>query len=232
METRQQCGRCRVEKPTDQFCPSYRGKPGTWCKACFSEYTRLRKRGIKPQPSTHHGVVRVCAQCGSFFEPRFIKDTTAFCSRACKDITKNAARQAAIDAAKPDRECAYCAAPLPRSKRADAKFCSAECNEKAHRQTRNFRRRAGEEAPLRPRKKPLVNLAAIAKRDRYRCGICGDKVDMTLKHPDPGFASLDHVVPLAQGGADLDPANLRLAHLRCNLSRRDVGGGEQLRLIG
>lgn len=85
---------------------------------------------------------------------------------------------------------------------------------------------------MRPRKKPLVNLAAIAKRDGYRCGICGGRVDMKLKHPDPGFASLDHVVPIADGGDDLDPANLQLAHLRCNLAKRNRGGEEQLRLIG
>lgn len=85
---------------------------------------------------------------------------------------------------------------------------------------------------MRPRKKPLINLAAIAKRDRYRCGICGERVDMTLKHPDPGFPSIDHIVPLAKGGSDIDPANLQLSHLRCNLAKRDRGGDEQLRLIG
>lgn len=121
---------------------------------------------------------------------------------------------------------------MPKAMRSDAKFCSAECNMQAHRRTRAYRRRAAADASLRPRKKPLVNLDAIAKRDGYRCGICGGKVDMSLKHPDPGFASLDHIVPLAEGGADIDPANLRLAHLQCNVTRRDGGGGEQLRLIG
>lgn len=231
MEANQQCGRCRETKPPLDFSPSYRGVKGTWCKACFAEYSRIRKRGLIPPKSTATGAMAVCDLCGATYAKKQDRESR-FCSRSCKDIAKNAARQAAINAAKPDRECAYCATPLPRTKRSNAKFCSAECNMKAHRQTRNFRRRAGEEAPRRPRKKPLVNLAAIARRDRYRCGICGGKVDMALKHPDPGFPSLDHIVPLAHGGDELDPANLRLAHLRCNLSRRDAGSEEQLRLIG
>lgn len=100
----------------------------------------------------------------------------------------------------------------------------------AHRRTRNYRRRAGDTAPLRPRKQPLVNLADIAKRDGYKCGICGKPVDMKRKHPDPGFPSLDHIAPLSAGGDALDPSNLRLTHLRCNVTLRDKGSS-QLRLM-
>lgn len=66
-----------------------------------------------------------------------------------------------------------------------------------------------------------VRLAVIAARDF--CGICGNEVDKTLRWPDPGSPTVDHVVPLADlaatGGNPLDPSNLRLAHLGCN-SRR------------
>jgi 5-methylcytosine-specific restriction endonuclease McrA len=112
--------------------------------------------------------------------------------------------------------------------RSDARFCSEECNSAAHAMTRKMAKRAG-------RKKhaddPLFERNYIAKRDKYRCGLCGGKVDMTRQHPDPMFASIDHVVPLSQGGTN-DLHNLQLAHLRCNLTKRATGGSEQLRLLG
>lgn len=48
----------------------------------------------------------------------------------------------------------------------------------------------------------------VLQRDRYRCAWCGDRAD-----------TADHVVPLAHGGARLDPANLVAACRSCN-SRR------------
>jgi 5-methylcytosine-specific restriction endonuclease McrA len=74
-------------------------------------------------------------------------------------------------------------------------------------------------------------LPEIAKRDRYRCGICRKRVAMTRSWPHPKAPTIDHVVPLACGGDDTR-ANVQLAHFGCNTGKRDRGGGEQLRLIG
>lgn len=43
------------------------------------------------------------------------------------------------------------------------------------------------------------------------CWICGQ----------PGADTVDHVIPLALGGAPLDPTNLRPAHHHCNSQRGD-----------
>lgn len=71
----------------------------------------------------------------------------------------------------------------------------------------------------------------IYERDRWICGICRKRVDPDLTWPHPMSKSLDHVIPISQGG-DHTRANCRLAHVICNLSRGDRGGGEQLVLIG
>lgn len=42
---------------------------------------------------------------------------------------------------------------------------------------------------------------------------------------------MDHVIPLTKGG-NHELANVRLAHLRCNVSKGNRGGNEQLLLIG
>lgn len=58
----------------------------------------------------------------------------------------------------------------------------------------------------------------IYKRDKWRCYLCGDAIDKALAHPDPMSASLDHCVPLTNGGLHV-PLNLKAAHLRCNCAK-------------
>ena len=48
------------------------------------------------------------------------------------------------------------------------------------------------------------------------CGICGQPVDMTLKYPDPGSPTVDHIIPISRGGHPSALENLQLAHFRCN----------------
>ena len=67
-----------------------------------------------------------------------------------------------------------------------------------------------------------VDAAAIYARDGGRCHICDKKV----RPPD---ASMDHLVPISRGGMH-EPANVRLAHLECNL-RRHTRGPAQLLLL-
>jgi len=71
----------------------------------------------------------------------------------------------------------------------------------------------------------------ILERDRWRCGICRKMIGKTFRWPHPRSASVDHVIPLSQGGDDT-AANKRAAHLACNCGRMNRGGGEQLAMIG
>lgn len=73
--------------------------------------------------------------------------------------------------------------------------------------------------------------AEIFERDRWRCGICAKKVRADLAYPHPKSASLDHIVPLSEGG-DHSRANSRCAHWDCNVRRNNRGGNEQLSLVG
>ncbi len=59
-------------------------------------------------------------------------------------------------------------------------------------------------------------------REETRCGLCGKPVDKTIPDRDPatggqnpGAPTVDHKVPLKDGGAPLQRSNLRLAHRRC-----------------
>lgn len=47
------------------------------------------------------------------------------------------------------------------------------------------------------------------------CHICGVSVPLVVRYPHPLSASVDHIVPIAAGGAHT-LANVALAHLVCN----------------
>ena len=54
---------------------------------------------------------------------------------------------------------------------------------------------------------------------------------MTKAVPHPRAPTVDHVVPIAEGGDDTR-ANVQLAHFLCNSTKSNGGGVEQLALIG
>jgi hypothetical protein len=58
----------------------------------------------------------------------------------------------------------------------------------------------------------------IYERDSWICQLCDKPVNPKLSFPNPGCASLDHVIPLSRGGSH-KTTNVQLAHLRCNTSR-------------
>lgn len=86
-------------------------------------------------------------------------------------------------------------------------------------------------AHLRGAESENISLEYIHKRDGGRCQLCGKKVNMKLKHPDPMSPSLDHIVPLAKGGSNLR-TNVQLTHWICNVQKGTRAFGEQLLAIG
>jgi len=168
---------------------------------------------------------------------------TRYCSARCGEI----ALGARVAEPLPARRCALaeCAREfLPRS--AQQRCCSEPCGKKRwaqqakadgrtyheawndRRRDRYHRRRAQQRATSTG--EPVLR-ERIAERDGWRCHLCGERVSKTKVWPDPMSASLDHVVPLSKGGAHT-PANVRLAHVSCNVAKGDRAQGEQLLLIG
>jgi hypothetical protein len=62
-------------------------------------------------------------------------------------------------------------------------------------------------------------LVEICEKTSWRCALCGDPVDPSLREPDPRRPTFDHVRPQAEGGIKTDD-NLRLTHFQCNVERR------------
>ena len=167
---------------------------------------------------------RNCKWCGESYRPKN-RHVSCFCGKVCKNAAHGEDLRVSREAGKPtNRICLQCGDTLPASMRSDATFCSARCNEAAHALQRKLRARGGYQ------NEPGYVRVQIAERDKWRCGICRKSVDQRLRYPSPLAGSLDHVVPVSQGGTS-DPGNLRLTHLVCNLRRSDGGGGEQLAIV-
>jgi len=64
-------------------------------------------------------------------------------------------------------------------------------------------------------------LAAEVCRPRpgARCHLCDELIVYGLRPRHPLGPSADHIEPLSNGGALIDPNNLRLAHYGCNADR-------------
>lgn len=75
-----------------------------------------------------------------------------------------------------------------------------------------------------------IELRLLHKRDKGRCGLCHEKVNLKLRWPDPLSASVDHIIPLSKGGSE-SWANVVLAHLRCNMRKHNGSPTQQMRLF-
>lgn len=73
-----------------------------------------------------------------------------------------------------------------------------------------------------------INRLDVYERDGWKCGICCTKIDRRLSHPHPMAVSLDHIVPLSQGGGHVK-TNVQAAHWQCNVDKgARIDGAQQL----
>lgn len=93
-------------------------------------------------------------------------------------------------------------------------------------QQKNRRRRALKKGL----KSEPYTLGEIAARDKHRCQLCRRPVNMTLKAPHRRSPTIDHIIPISDGGDDIR-ANVQLAHFGCN-SSKGARGSQQLALVG
>ncbi len=145
-----------------------------------------------------------CSRCSRTFATG--RATARFCSDECAE-----------------RRC-RCGAPIQPRRRSCAGCVEAarKAGNRAYRARRRARRRAAVSEPF--------TVEAVFERDGWRCHLCGKQVLRDARVPHPKAPTIDHLVPLADGG-DHTRANVATAHFLCN-SLRGAGGAAQLALIG
>lgn len=105
--------------------------------------------------------------------------------------------------------CRRCGAPFTtRDNRGSACFCSGACARNDAKARRRARLAGAETAPY--------SRIGVFTRDGWECHLCGGPLDSDLAGTSHRLApTIDHVIPLALGGADT-PENVRAAHRFCN----------------
>lgn len=200
-----------------------RGRVREWC----SERCRQRARRERAGSFVRSGDPdRVCLECGASFVAAHSRHR--FCSHRCAYTHREKAKPRNPDWAAGRRSfrmfpCCACGAEFwTAASKALCPTCKAD-REKAHSRRKNARRR-GARVGIR------YTLNQIGERDGWRCHICRRAVDRTLPGSRYMGPTIDHLVPLSDGGVD-EPSNVALAHRACNM-KRGARGVAQLRLTG
>lgn len=112
------------------------------------------------------------------------------------------------------RVCTHCGASFYA--KGQQTYCSQPCAKRAFRDKRRaLERNAFVEPVFRNR---------IYERDGWICQLCRRRVKRDVVVPHPLAATIDHVIPLADGGMHRY-ANVQLAHFGCN-SKKGAGNGQ------
>lgn len=225
------CGNSFTSSRSKRFCPptdkdrSRQKKPRSVCSRRWEQY-RIRN-GI--DPPLHHwrdiGKPYDCAYCGVRCIPGENVGTHAnkFCSKGCKSRWHKTDPDGCEYRPKAGPRCLLSARPATRTWIAGTcpecgtyfishdrtKFCSRRCLLRSCRRRRRRLERGYGYGKAR------LGLHMIAVRDSFKCGLCGEPVDMTLAVPDRHAPTLDHIIPLSRGG-EHTPDNVQLAHFICN----------------
>lgn len=205
------------------------------CLSCGRVFEALRSGpAYCSDACSERGRERVCRICGDTF---YSQSRSCYCSEECR--LEGCRRQHEVYMTEKvghrTYRCQECGrqfvAPYGDKRR---HFCSLQCSRRNYRTSPQGRAQRARNRRMRRARKygngPIQDIdpRAVYARDGWHCGICGKPVDPDLEFPDPMSATLDHIIPLAQGGTHTW-RNVQLAHQICNSCKRDVGGG-QLRL--
>lgn len=108
--------------------------------------------------------------------------------------------------------CANCGIKFEQS-RSSQMYCSQMCAKSTSKFNRSAKLRIKDkESAIRAH---YVFRHNVIKQHGYICGICGQQIDKGLKYPHPYSFCIDHIKPLAIGGAH-ELSNLQPAHFICN----------------
>jgi hypothetical protein len=170
-----------------------------WCESHCSEY---RRTGVEPVAPLKYkwSELGPCLNCGKTHEGQHWR---RYCSGACQT--------------------AYRRYGGPRPMSTNCVLCGTEIdfNEPGKRGQRRRNTTKFCDLCKGDYRRYKMSARQLAAQNGTACGICGLPVDMTLTRAESfDCPSVDHIVPRSRGGSH-EPANLQLAHMRCNRLKSD-----------
>lgn len=216
--------RKEVKKAIEQLLPAFRYAGGYTSSAgsVILECRKCKARIERSMVTIRRGkCIKACPTCTAR-EKEERKRQEAEAKRLAaekKEAEREAARLKAAEQRTP-RPCKYCGrmfTPGPRWS-----YCSAECARKVENNHKD-RRLHGQEG-----RSWDITVPALVQRDNNICYLCGEQCDSNDYSittdgyfvAGGNYPSIDHVIPVSKGGLHRWD-NVRLAHLRCNMRKRD-----------
>lgn len=210
----------------DSRCRSYL-RCGLWPQSKIPQTHAIKSSKVPPDHSSRAGT---CIECNESYSIRGIGQLRC---RSCKALAEQRKKDQWLarvtELAECDLErrqglprfasgsCMYCgvwfvADRLATTNLALVRYCSDRCASNASKHRRRARKRDGAVYPVRR--------GWIFDRDDWTCKLCGDLILREVKTPHPLAPTLDHIIPLAKGGAHSED-NLQAAHFLCNSLKGD-----------
>jgi hypothetical protein len=209
--------------------PDRRGKERAKFCSRSCQFRALNRRVRQPRTEIPAKLVgrksdlawRQCVYCTDWIcRPNSRKTCSTRCSRA---LQNRVPFSVAIDY----QICNWCGVLFTRRQDTIARVaqcCGQRCSQAAARKRRKAQRKS------RQRGGHQIGLAALCRRDGWRCHLCGRRVRSTMDFNHDLAPSIDHLIPLSAGGQHRWE-NVALAHRCCNYERQHLGAA-QLLLFG
>ena len=219
------CSKCAEVKPLDEFSPNRRASDGRQpsCKACCRTYRAANRERVAASQAKYYLANRekIRARQRDAHDPERVRAYYL----ANRDRIRRQQKQYNQEnlAAKKARDAEYRAANREKIRAYQIAYSEAN-REKARREAKKWMRNNPERvAEIQRRRRARKRGSVIGPVDvealwTGSCGICNEPMDRTLPWPHPRSPSIDHIVPLARGGAHVQD-NLRWTCLVCNLRK-------------
>lgn len=224
-----QCAGCGI-----QFKPRASAHTKFCSRECFFALKKKRaaERQAERQAERRRPRTIDCATCGHTFVGR--NRSARYCGDECRreKARRDSHARTVRRSGPPPSSCIVCGGEIIRPSRgAWRSTCSRACSRRTEAYKSNRRRvKRRRKRILRGADRERYSDEEIFRRDGWRCGLCGKKVSLLHRVPHPKAPTIDHVVPLSDGGSDTR-RNVQLAHFLCNSKKGDRAGG-QIRLLG
>lgn len=213
------CSRCGEWFPLAGFVRQAATRDGLACacRACTRDSVRRSKAGI-PRACLRcgtdvrgHGRATLCRPCRVRQLEERRRPNRAPKPKVVRTPYLMRLRQRPVTRSFIAGSCPVCGSSFVALAGTNPRYCSALCTKRAGRQLHVQRFRAAEKFERIYRRK-------VFERDAWTCRLCMKPIDRDARVPDPLSATIDHILPLALGGAHVYE-NVQAAHFICNSAK-------------